>query len=88
MQTRESAQGVFGQHANESAPAFEARMNTLATREYAQLHDVHIARRYGWLNGQLVCVADVQHAPVVKTGRRSRRGGKKQRARAAAYART
>jgi len=88
MQTRQSAQGVFAQHAGESVPAFEQRMNTLATREYAQLADVHVTRRYGWQDSQFVCTADVDHAPVIKTGRRSRRGGQKQRARAAAYAGT
>jgi len=84
MLIRDSAQGVFAQHAGESASTFEQRMNTLAGREYAQL-DVHaIARRYGWLDGEFVCVADVQHAPIVKTARRSRRGGHKlQRLRAA-----
>lgn len=76
-------QGVFPRRVDETEAAFAHRMQALDAREYAQLRDVQIGRRCGWLDGRFVCVADVEHAPVVKTARRSRRGGKKHRARQA-----
>lgn len=85
MQVRSETRGTFTQDADEGPCVFAARMQRLDHTEYAQL-DVHgIERRYGWLDGHLVCVADVQHAPVIKTARRSRRSGRKlQRLRALA----
>ncbi len=84
MLDRTATRGTFTQGADETPCAFDARMERLARTEYAHL-DVHaIARRYGWLDGQFVCVADVQHAPVITSARRSRRGGRKLQQRRAA----